>query len=78
MTSINALLMSDAEVLTTLVICAAAGVMLVGFTPDVTRASRAGVKITLCAGLAMAAVAGLAWSSVPAPHVTATVTLAGG
>jgi uncharacterized membrane protein len=80
MASINALLMSDMEVLVTLATCAAAGVMLVGLTPDVARAGRTGVKIALGAGLAMAAVAGFAWSSIPAaPHATATVvTLAGG
>ena len=79
MASINALLMSDTEVLVTLVVCGAAGVMLVGLTPDVARAGRAGFKIALCAGLAMAAVAGLAWSSIPAPHIAASVvTLAGG
>jgi len=78
MTSINALLMSDTEVVVTLVICAAAGLMLVGFTPDVARAGRAGVKIALGAGIAMAAVAGLAWSSIPGPHIAAVVTLAGG
>jgi hypothetical protein len=78
MASINALLMSDTEVLVTLVVCAAAGLMLMGVTPDVARAGRAGVKIALCAGIAMAAVAGLAWSSIPAPHVaTSVVTLAG-
>ena len=79
MTSINALLMSDTEVLVTLAICAAAGVMLVGVTPDLTRARRAGVKLALGAGIAMALVAGLAWSSIPGPHIAAsTVTLAGG
>ena len=79
MTSINALLMSDTEVLVTLAVCAAAGLMLVGFTPDVARAGRAGVKIALGAGIAMAAVAGLAWSSIPGPHIAASVvTLAGG
>lgn len=79
MTGLNALLMSDAEVLITLVICAAAGIMLVGLTPDFTRTGRAGMKVAVCAGLAMAAVAGLAWSSIPVPHVTATiVAVAGG
>ncbi len=79
MNSINSLLMSDTEVLVTLAICAAAGVLVVGVTPDLARVGRAGVKIALGAGLAMAAVAGLAWSSIPAPHVAATVvTLAGG
>ena len=79
MASINALLMSDTEVLVTLVICAATGVMLLGVAPDMTRAGRVGLKLTVGAGLAMAAVAGLAWSSIPAPHVTASVvTLAGG
>jgi len=53
--------------------------MLVGLTPDFTRAGRAGVKIAICAGLAMAAVAGLAWSSIPAPPVSAAiVAIAGG
>ncbi len=78
MTGLNALLMSDAEVLITLVICAAAGVMLVGLTPDFTRTGRAGMKIAACAGLAMAAVAGLAWSSIPAPHVTAAIVAEAG
>ena len=79
MTSINALLMSDTEVLVTLMICAAAAVMLVGFTPDVTLVRRAGVKLALGAGIAMAVVAGLAWSSIPGPHTAASVvTLAGG
>ena len=79
MTSINALLMSDTEVLVTLVICAAAGLTLVGFTPDVGRDGRAGVKFALGAGIAMAVVAGLAWSSIPGPHIAASVvTLAGG
>ena len=79
MTNINALLMSDTEVLVTVAVCAAAGLMLVGLTPDLTRAGRAGVKLALGAGLAMAVVAGLAWSSVPAPHIAASVvTLAGG
>ena len=78
MANINALLMSDTEVLVTLVICAAAGVMIVGM-PDVARGSRASVKIALGACLAMAAAAGLAWSSIPAPHIAASVvTLAGG
>jgi hypothetical protein len=79
MTSINALLMSDTEVLVTLVICAAAGLILMGATPDVARAGRAGVKLTLGAGIAMALVAALAWSSIPGPHIAASVvTLAGG
>jgi hypothetical protein len=79
MTSINSLLMSDTEVLVTLVICGAAGLMLVGFTPDVMRARRAGVKLALGAGIAMAIIAGLAWSSIPGPHIAASVvTLAGG
>ncbi len=77
MTGLNALLMSDTEVLITLVIVAAACAMLVGLTPDFTRAGRAGVKIAICAGLAMAAVAGLA--SIPAPPVSAAiVAIAGG
>lgn len=79
MASINALLMSDTEVLVTLVVCAAAGVMVVGFTPDLTQARRTGVKLALVAGIAMAVVAGLAWSSIPGPHIAASVfTLAGG
>ena len=79
MASINALLMSDTEVLVTLVVCAAAAVMLVGVAPDVTRAGRVGLKLVVGAGLAMAAVAGLAWSSIPASHIAASVvTLAGG
>ena len=79
MTSINALLLSDTEVLVTLAVCAAAGLMLVGFTPDMARTGRAGMKLMLVAGVAMAVVAGLAWSSIPEPHVAAsTVTLAGG
>ncbi len=79
MTGLNALLMSDTEVLITLVIFAAACAMLVGLSPDFTRAGRAGVKIAICAGLAMAAVAGLAWSSIPAPPVSAAiVAIAGG
>ena len=80
MASINALLMTDTEVLVTLAICAAAGFMLVGLTPDIARASRASVKIALCVGIAMAAVAGLAWTSIPpsAPVATSALTLAGG
>jgi hypothetical protein len=79
MTGLNALLMSDTEVLITLVIFATACVMLIGLTPDFTRAARVGVKTALCAGIAMAAVAGLAWSSIPAPHAAATtVSVAGG
>ena len=73
MTSLNALLMSDAEVLLTLTTLAAIGVVLVGFTPDFARVGRTGLKIVLCAGLGMAAVAGFAWSSIPSPHVTAAV-----
>jgi hypothetical protein len=78
MNSVNSLLMSDTEVLVTLAICAAAGVMVMGVTPDLARVGRAGVKIALCAGIAMAAVAGLAWSSIPAPVAASVVTLAGG
>jgi uncharacterized membrane protein len=79
MASINALLMSDTEVLVTLVVCAAAGVMLVGFTPDLTQARRTGVKLALGAGIAMAVVVGLAWSSIPGPHIAASAfALAGG
>jgi len=79
MTGLNALLMSDTEVLITLVIFAAACAMLMGLTPDFTLVGRAGVKIAVCAGLAMVAVAGLAWSSIPAAHVTpAVVAVAGG
>lgn len=78
MAGINALLMSDAEVLVTLAVCGAAGVMLVGVTPDVTRLGRTGMKLMLCAGIAMAVVAGLAWSGVPASHIGSAVTLAGG
>jgi hypothetical protein len=73
MTSLNALLMSDAEVLLTLTTIAAVGVMFVGFTPDFARVGRTGLRVVLCAGLGMAAVAGLAWSSIPSPHVTAAV-----
>ena len=79
MTGLNALLMSDTEVLITLVVFAAACVMLMGLTPDFTRAARVGVKIVFAAGIAMAAVAGLAWSSIPAPHAAAAiVAVAGG
>ena len=79
MTGLNALLMSDTEVLITLVVFAAACVMLMGLTPDFTRAGRIGVKTAVCAGVAMAAVAGFAWSSISAPHVIAvTVAVAGG
>jgi hypothetical protein len=84
MAGVNALLMSDTEVAVTLMILAAAGLMVVGLTPDLARAGRAGRRITLCAGLAIAAVAGLAWASLPPPlagdapiaHAPA-VTLAG-
>jgi uncharacterized membrane protein len=78
MTGLNALLMSDTEVLITLVIFTAACVMLMGLTPDVARAGRIGVKTAVCAGIAMAAVAGFAWSSIPAAHVPTIVTVAGG
>jgi hypothetical protein len=78
MTGLNALLMSDTEVLITLAIFAAVCVMLMGTTRDVTRAGRVGVRIAVCAALGLAAVAGLAWSSIPAPHVTAAIVAAAG
>ncbi len=77
MTGLNELLMSDTEVLITLIF-AAACVMLVGLPADFVRPGRAGVKIAVCAGLAMAAVAGLAWSSIPGPPVAAAVVAAAG
>jgi hypothetical protein len=79
MTGLNALLMSDTEVLITLAIFAAPCVMLMGLPADFTGFGRVGVKIAVCAGLAMAAVAGLAWSSIPvSPVATAVVVAAGG
>ena len=78
MTGINALMMSDTEVLATLAVLAVASLMALGFSPDFSRGRRTGMKLALGASLAMAAVAGLAWSSVPAPQATAAfVTIAG-
>jgi drug/metabolite transporter superfamily protein YnfA len=79
MANVNALLMSDMEIAVTLLILAAAALMLVGFTPDRARAARAGRRIALYAGLAIAAAAGFAWTSLPPPIARAPlVTLAGG
>ncbi len=78
MDGLDSLLMSDWEILLTLLVLGGAGSTLVRITPDFARPRRRGATLTMAAAAAMAVAALLASYSLPAAHTTAELAVDSG